>query len=108
MQEKLHRVYEKALKHHPWGSALYIPVDAKDIYPGCIGVFNNDGHWIKANFDVTTMGHEFTPIKKDELQIGSRALNLDVVYSQQISKMEVKVKTKASLLYIFPTISRFR
>ena len=100
MSEKLHRTYEKALKHHPWGSALYIPVDAKDMYPGCIGVFNNDGHWIKAKWDVTTVDHGFTPIGKDELQIESRALKLDVVHSKQISKMQVKVKTRVSLLYV--------
>jgi hypothetical protein len=98
MSEKLHKSYEKALKHHPLGSALYIPVDAKDMYPGCIGVFNTDGHWVNAKWDITATGHEFTPIHQDELQLASRDMRLDVVYSKQISKMEVKVETKASLL----------
>jgi hypothetical protein len=60
MDEKLHKTYEALLKHHPFGSALYIPVDADKIYPGCIGAFNNDGHWLPAPWDISTPG--FDPI----------------------------------------------
>jgi len=92
-EEKLHRTYERALKNHPWGSALYIPVDAKNMYPGCIGVFNKDGHWIK--------NHGFTPLaaQTEDLQIITTNYQWDVVHSERISNMKVKVKKKLSLLY---------
>ena len=98
--EKIHRTYEKALKHHPWGSALYIPVNAKNMYPGSIGFFNDDGHWIKASWDVTSKDHGFDPIAAEELQLNSRPFNWDVVHSEKISNMKVKVKSKMSLLYV--------
>jgi len=96
MSEKIHRTYEKALKRHPYGSALYIPVNAKDMYPGCIGVFNDDGHWIKASWDVTEKNHGFSPIDKDELQLTSRTFTWDVVHSEKISHMKVEVNSKVS------------
>ena len=100
--EKIHRTYEKALKHHPWGSAVYIPVDAKNMYPGCIGVFNDDGHWIKANWNILSKNHRFAPIasRAEDLEITTTNLKWDVVHSEKISKMRVKVKSKISLLYV--------
>ena len=100
-EEKLHLTYEKALINHPWGSALYIPVNAKNMYPGCIGVFNKDGHWIKANWDVLSKNHGFTPLaaQTEDLQIITTNYQWDVVHSERISNMKVKVKKKLSLLY---------
>ena len=100
MLEKIHRTYEKALKHHPWGSALYIPVNAKSMYPGSIGVFNDDGHWIKANWDVMSKDHGFDgSIAAEDLQLTSQPMKLDVVHSERIRNMKVQVKSKFSLLF---------
>jgi hypothetical protein len=98
MSEKLHKTYERLLKHHSHGSALYTPVQAKDIYPGCIGAFNNDGHWIRATFDATTAGLAFTPLDQSELMIESRTMKLDGIHSQKISDVKLKVNFLASLL----------
>jgi hypothetical protein len=98
MSEKLHRTYERLLKHHPHGSALYTPVQAKDIYPGCIGAFNNDGHWISAKFDVTTTGLAFAPLEQHELKIQSETMKLDDIHSQKVSDVKMKVNFMASLL----------
>lgn len=94
MPDKLHKTYERLLKHHPYGSALYTPVEAKEIYPGCIGAFNNDGHWIRAKWDITTTGRTFTPIEQ-ELELSSRPLKLDVLHSGKTGGVKVKVKARA-------------
>lgn len=97
--EKLHHTYARALQHQPLGHALFIPVESKDMYPGCIGAFNDDGIWIKANWDVMSTGHGFTPITEAELQVVSMKMKPDTLFhSQKISEVKVQVQAGMPLL----------
>ena len=79
------------------------------MYLGSIGVFNDDSHWIKANWDVLSKNNAFVPLaaQAEDLQIITTNLKGDVVHSEKISKMTVKVKSTMSLLYVFPYVSAF-
>lgn len=51
---KLHKVYERLLRHHPIGKALYWPVPTTDLAPGCLGYFNADGYWRRLMIDMNS------------------------------------------------------
>ena len=79
---------------------MYIPVNANDMYPGCIRVFNDDGHWIKATWDITSKNHGFVPIDKEALEVTVRPLKWEIVPSEKISNLKVEIKSKMAFLYL--------
>lgn len=96
--EKLHHKYARVLNHQSAGHALFIPVKSKDMYPGCIGAFNHNGIWIKADWDVMSTGHKFTPIAPAELQVVSSDFTSESLFhSERISKVKAQVKAGISL-----------
>src|SRR5438552_12275829 len=42
----VHEIYARLLKWYSHGHALYFPVDANEIKPGCVGYFDDKGRWL--------------------------------------------------------------
>jgi hypothetical protein len=51
-KEKLHVLYQRLLSQNSFGNALYWPVDSTQIFPGCVGYFNQNGHWKRLPIEV--------------------------------------------------------
>jgi hypothetical protein len=45
MADNLATKYAASMKHHPYGNALYVPVDSAILQPGSIGYIDEEGSW---------------------------------------------------------------
>lgn len=68
----LQQLYANAMRHHPFGFALYHPCDKTVLKPGSVGYFNVRGDWNPITH-ILSSDEPFT-MADDELQLGDAQL----------------------------------
>jgi len=86
--EKIHQTYQRLLRNQSIGKALYWPVASSRIFPGCLGYFNDDGHWRRIEIDLKSEG---SPFYGDLLTEDTGSYCCGVVRSSNIQSIEFDV-----------------
>jgi len=93
--EKPHITYQRLLSRNSFGNALYWPVDVTDIFPGCVGYFNENGHWKKLKTDVKSDGKK---LPSDIGRVDSGDFACGVITSSNVRQIDFDLT--ASIEYI--------
>ena len=86
--EPLHVTYQRLLSRNSFGNALYFPVEASKITPGCMGYFNDNGHWHPLGIDIKSAG---TPFYDDLSTDDSGSYECGVIKSSNIVGIDFDV-----------------
>jgi hypothetical protein len=86
---KVNKIYADLLSHHPFGHALYFPINSEDIRPGSVGFFDHHGHW---HILRERTGFPLEP-SMDDVRFGrEECVQIPVFQSHSLQKFEVTLK----------------
>lgn len=106
--EDLQVIYADAMRHHPFGFALYHPCDKSVIQPGSCGYFNDTGDWnpITMVLDSSSDNDDQSPFVKLEEKLqkeGPQLLRWGPKYSDHVTEHRLK----GSITTYFPLGTHF-
>jgi nucleoside phosphorylase len=93
--EKLHITYQRLLSRNSFGNALYWPVDVTDIFPGCVGYFNGNGHWKKLKTDIKSDGKK---LLSDIRRVDSGEFACGVITSSNVRHIDFDLTSSAEYI----------
>jgi len=89
--DDLHLIYAEAMKHHPFGFALYHPCNKSVLKIGSCGYFNHRGDW-NSIADISSSNETFTGIHDDLQKAEPHSLKWGPKCSDHVREHRVKAK----------------
>ena len=96
----LNLTYANSMRHHPFGYAIYHPVEKTDLKPGSCGYFDRDGVWNpicqidRPRPSSSAPGSLFTSADEELQKAASQTLHWGPKYSENVTERRLKGKTK--------------
>jgi hypothetical protein len=90
--DMMHKAYAQFLRPQSQGHALYFPVQAENISPGCLGYFDDNGDWhlLEQCVDSTTLPVE--PFRGDLRTVSSSPYDAPLICSQNLQSRTSQLK----------------